>query len=265
MKNILDEILEVKKHEVKKLKRDYSLSFFKDSEFFHSRRFSLSSALTMDANISIIAEIKKASPSKGIIRNIFDHLEIAKAYFNNEVSAVSILTDELFFKGSVKYLEDAAKFKNCPILRKDFIIDESQIFQAKSIGADAILLIAEALSSNQIAELTHAAFENDLEVLLELHSQDQIHKIDFSLSKLIGINNRNLNDFTVSLETTFQIIDTIDTDVIFVSESGINSKDDVDLLQRSKISGILVGEYFMRKNNLDEAIKEMKNWCARES
>ncbi|MFH1526763.1 MAG: indole-3-glycerol-phosphate synthase TrpC, partial [Bacteroidota bacterium] len=118
---------------------------------------------------------------------------------------------------------------------------------------------------NQIAELTHAAFENDLEVLLELHSQDQIHKIDFSLSKLIGINNRNLNDFSVSLETTFQIIERIDTDVIFVSESGINSKDDVDLLRRSKISGILVGEYFMRKNNLDESIKEMKYWCARES
>ena len=171
---ILDEILEVKKKEVSDLKKYYSLSSFTEMEFFESWRPSFAESLNKNNIVSIIAEIKKASPSKGLIREDFDHIAIAKTYFQNGVDAVSVLTDVNFFKGKIEYLRDIAKFKSAPLLRKDFIIDEYQIFESKAFGADLILLISEVLSKNQIAELTKAAYEIGLEVLLELHSEEQL-------------------------------------------------------------------------------------------
>jgi indole-3-glycerol phosphate synthase len=263
--NILKEIFEVKKKEVSDLRRKYSLSSFAEMEFFEKETLSFYNSLKDKSEMSIIAEIKKASPSKGIIKKDFDHLAIAESYFNNGANAVSVLTDENFFKGKIDYLKDIASFKTLPLLRKDFIIDEYQIFEAKAFGADFILLISEILSKNQIAELTHAAYEIGLEVLVELHSENQLNKIDFNLNKLIGINNRNLNDFSVDLNTCIDISHNFPEGIMVVAESGIDNKEDVQLLNKNNIDAILVGEYLMRSENIDAALKQLKKWCRNEN
>ena len=263
--NILNEILEVKKKEVSDLRRKYSLSSFTETEFFENETLSFYKSLKDKFEISIIAEIKKASPSKGTIKEDFDHVAIAETYFRNGANAVSVLTDEMFFKGKIDYLKDIASFKTLPLLRKDFIIDEYQIFQSKSFGADFILLISEILSKNQIAELTHAAYEIGLEVLLELHSEEQLSKIDFNLNKLIGINNRNLDDFSVDLNTCINISQNLPEGVMVVAESGIDKKEDIQLLNKSNIDAILVGEYLMRSENIDAALEQLKKWCRNEN
>jgi len=263
--NILDKIIEVKKEEVKKLHKDFSVSRFKDSKFFEQRSLSLINEINSDNNISIIAEIKKASPSKGILREDFNHLKIAETYFENDVNAISILTDENFFKGNLNYLREIAEFKIKPLLRKDFIIDEFQIYEAKANGADVILLISEALSKNQIQEFTIAANEIGLEVLLELHSEIQFEKINFDLNKLIGINNRNLENFVTDIQTTIELSKKIPDEVLIVSESGIEKKENLELLKETKTSAILVGEYFMKSKNIKESLKQIKDWCRIES
>lgn len=262
---ILEEINKVKKEEVKKLRSDFTLSRFSDSEFYSKSRISFYQALNNTNQISIIAEIKKASPSKGIIREDFNHIQIANIYMENEVNAISVLTDLNFFKGSIKYLNDIAKFKTVPILRKDFIIDEYQIFEAKANGADAILLIAESLSVNQINELTAAAIESDLEVLLELHSEQEFEKLNFEQNKIIGINNRDLKTFTVDLRTTDIIGQHIPDENLLISESGIKSKGDIEILKKTKTKAVLVGEHLMSSNNMVNAIKEFKEWCRLEN
>jgi len=263
--NILKEILEVKKKEVSDLRRKYSLASFTEMEFFEKETLSFYNSLKGKSEMSVIAEIKKASPSKGIIKEDFDHIAIAESYFNNGANAVSVLTDENFFKGKIDYLNEIASFKSLPLLRKDFIIDEYQIFEAKAFGADFILLISEILSKNQVAELTHAAYEIGLEVLLELHSEEQLNKIDFTLNKLIGINNRNLNDFSVDLNTCINISNNLPEGVMVVAESGINKKEDVQLLNKSNINAILIGEYFMRSENIDAALKQLIKWYRNEN
>ncbi|MBL1212837.1 MAG: indole-3-glycerol phosphate synthase TrpC [Ignavibacteriae bacterium] len=265
MKNILNDIVAVKKEEIAELHAHYTYSRFADSEDFEKNRLSLFEALKNENRISIIAEIKKASPSKGIIRKDFNHLKIAETYLENEVEAISILTDKQFFDGNIQYLNDAAKIKTVPLLRKDFIIDEFQVLEAKSNGADAILLIAEILSANQIQELTHAASEADLEVLLELHSVDQISKINFEENKIIGINNRDLSNFTVSLDTTVQIKKMIPKENLIVSESGISGREAIEILKGEKVNAVLIGEHFMSKENIADAVKEMKELCSYES
>jgi indole-3-glycerol phosphate synthase len=260
--NFLDEILEVKKEEVKKLRGKYSYSSFTDSEFFGQKCLSFISAVKTNKEcISIIAEIKKASPSKGVLVENFNHLKIADAYFENEVDAISILTDQNFFKGDILYLRDIAKIKVKPLLRKDFIIDEFQVYEAKSNGADIILLIAEALSKVQIQELTHAALENNLEVLLELHSDLQFEKINFNLNSLIGINNRNLETFSTDINTTVKLSKCLPENVILVSESGIKNEDDIKRLKDTRTNAILVGEHLMKSKNIKDSIKQLKEWC----
>ncbi|MCF8240722.1 MAG: indole-3-glycerol phosphate synthase TrpC [Melioribacteraceae bacterium] len=262
---ILDEIIEVKKEEVKILRSKYTLSSFSDSEYFSKPGLSISAKIRSEENISIIAEIKKASPSKGTIRDNFNHMQVADAYINAGVSAISVLTDVNFFQGSIKFLNDIAGIKQIPLLRKDFIIDEYQVLEAKSNGADFVLLICEVLSKMQINDLTHAAIENDLEVLLELHSDNQLEKIDFTLNKLIGVNNRNLKDFSVDLKTTKLIKDNLPSDILVVSESGIGNESDIKFLKTSDIDAVLVGEHFMRSENIENSVNEMKRWCYNES
>jgi len=261
MSNILSEIVEVKKEEVKLLKRDFTLSRFSDLEFFDSTCLSFSDALSKPDGISIIAEVKKASPSKGIIREDFNHLNIADIYMNNGADAISVLTDKQFFKGNISYLNDIAKEKGVPLLRKDFIIDEYQIYEAKANGADAILLIAEILSANQITELSSAAFELEMSVLLEMHNEEEIGKIDFSLNKIIGINNRDLSNFKTDIKTTEIISDKLPDDILIVSESGITNKENIDYLKRINTNSILVGEHFMRADNICNSLKTMKEFC----
>ena len=263
--SFLADIIEVKKDEIKKLRKDFSLNRFADSEFFNLNGISIGNALQKKNSLAIIGEIKKASPSKGILRKDFNHYKIADIYFENGIDAVSILTDKLFFQGDIKFLHDIAQIKSAPLLRKDFILDEYQIYEAKSNGADAVLLISEILSVGQINDLTHCAIENNLEVLLELHSRDEISKIDFSTNKIIGINNRDLNTFNVDLDTTKQISELVPKGIITVSESGITRRKDLDLLKGAGINGILVGEHFMTSTHLSDSVKEMKEWCSFEN
>jgi indole-3-glycerol phosphate synthase len=264
--NFLDEILEVKKEEVKKLRSKYSYSTFTDSEFFGQKELSfIDEVKTNKDGISIIAEIKKASPSKGVLIENFNHMKIAETYFENEVNAISVLTDQNFFKGDKGFLREIAGMKIKPLLRKDFIIDEFQVYEAKSNGADLILLIAEALSEFQIQELTHAAMENNLEVLLELHSASQLGKINFSLNSLIGINNRNLETFDTDLNTTVKLSKRLPENVILVSESGIKNEDDIKRLKDTKTNAILVGEHLMKSESIKDSIKQLKEWCSLES
>ena len=259
--NILDEIKEVKKEEVKNLKRKFTLSNFTDFEFFEKDKIDFGKALSNPERISIIAEIKKASPSKGIIKEDFNYLEIAERYMNNGANAISVLTDVNFFKGNIKYLFDIAKQKTIPLLRKDFIIDEYQIFEAKANGADAILLISEMLSKNQINELTAAADETGLDILLELHSVKQIEKINFNENKIIGINNRDLKTFDVNLNTVNIISEHIPASNILVAESGISTKEDIDFIKTTRANAILVGEHLMKAENIDSELSKLVEWC----
>ena len=262
--NILEEIVEHKKEEVKKLKNKYSLSSFQEMEFYEKPSLKFKNFLNPNS-LGIIAEIKKASPSKGIIRNDFNHLKIAETYFNENVSAVSILTDTNYFQGNINYLKDIAAIKTCPLLRKDFIIDEHQVYESKGSGADIILLICEALSKQQIQELSCAAQEIGLDVLLELHSKEQLTKINFELNSIIGINNRNLEDFSVDLEATKKISVEVPENVIVVSESGISKKDNIDFLKTTKTKAILVGEHLMASQNIKSSLEQLKEWCNFES
>jgi indole-3-glycerol phosphate synthase len=261
--NFLDKILEVKKEEVKNLRKKYSLNSFKEMEFFDKDSLSFTEKVNSNRqnSLSIIAEIKKASPSKGIIKEDFNHLEIAKAYLKNNVDAISVLTDKQFFSGNISFLSDIAKIKTVPLLRKDFIIDEFQIFEAKANGADIILLISEALSKEQIKSLSQTAYDCKLEVLLELHSENQLDKIDFNINKIIGVNNRNLVDFNVDLNTTAKLSKQIPDVVVLVSESGIGKKENIDYLKQADIDAVLVGEHLMRSGSIDDKITELKSWC----
>lgn len=259
----LDKILTTKLEEVRLLKINNSLSRFKDSPFYNSTAMNFEKAIKKQDRISLIAEIKKASPSKGIIKKDFDPLLIAAEYLQSDVEAISILTEKKYFLGSINILSALAEKKRAPLLRKDFLFDEIQIHEARANGADAVLLISEILDRNQIIDLTHLARSLKIDVLLELHSISQLDKVDFSINKIIGINNRNLIDFSTNLSTTSKIAAEIDADVTLVSESGIESQKDIEFLKPHNISAILVGEYFMRAENIQDSISQMKKWCGR--
>lgn len=263
--NFLETILSEKKQEVEELKRKFSISSFRDFAFYTQKSLPFASSLKKENGIAVIAEIKKASPSKGIIKENFNHLEIAKTYFENKVDAVSVVTDEKFFQGNINFLKEIAKIKTVPLLRKDFIIDEVQIHQAKAFGADAVLLICEALEKSVITELTLCAKEMGLEILLELHSEKQLEKIDQNINKIIGVNNRNLETFEVSLTTSINLRQSFCKDIIFVSESGITTQKDILELKQIKADSVLVGEHFIRQENIGSAIQEFKSWCVYES
>jgi indole-3-glycerol phosphate synthase len=263
--NILNEILETKKEEVRSLRKKYSQSSFEEMEFFNTVKFGFKNILEMNNNLSLIAEIKKASPSKGIIRNDFNHLKIAETYMKHGVEAISVLTDEKYFSGKIEFLKEIASIKNLPLLRKDFIIDEFQILESKAFGADLILLISEALTKSQIKDFSQAAYEIGLEVLLEIHSAEEIDKIDFNINSIIGINNRDLKTFDVDINTTLELKQILPSDVLVISESGISNKKDIDTLRTNKINCILVGEHFMKSDDLDFELTQLNQWCAGES
>jgi indole-3-glycerol phosphate synthase len=259
--NILKEIVEVKKEEVKNLKKKFSYNSFNTLGYFNSETRNFEKALTNEKKISVIAELKKASPSKGVIRHDFNHLKIAEVYNSAAVDSISVLTDKNFFKGDIHFISDIKKITEIPLLRKDFIIDEYQILEAKAFGADAILLISEILSANQIKDLTECATELNLSVLLELHSANEISKIEFHRNKVIGINNRDLTDFSVDITTTEKIKNKIEHQVIIVSESGVSTEKDIEYLKQMRVNAVLVGEHFIKSENLVESIKQFLDWC----
>ncbi len=206
---------------------------------------------------AVIAEIKKASPSKGIICNDFDATRIAKSYEENGATCLSVLTDEQFFQGSVKYLKQAKKATNLPILRKDFIIDEYQILESKAMGADCILLIAACLTAEQIATFTTLAYDLGMDVLAEVHNLEELDKLAGIPLKMIGINNRNLHTFETNLLITIDLAPQANKDIIIVTESGIADSNDVAIMNMSNINAFLVGESFMKEKDPGAKLKEL--------
>jgi indole-3-glycerol phosphate synthase len=263
--SILDKIIAVKKQEVQFLHEHFKLSDFEASDLFRGKVFSLTESIRAAEGIGIIAEVKKASPSKGLLREDFDPVAIASLYADNAVSGISVLTDKTFFQGDVAYLNAIARNKKCPLLRKDFIIDEYQIFEARANGADAILLISEALEKEEIARFTKTAYGLGLEVLLELHSEEQLSKIDRGLNKLIGVNNRNLNTFVTDIETTIRLRNMLPPDITIVSESGIGDPGTLERVKAEGCNAVLVGEYFIKQNDIGQAVRDLKERCSNES
>jgi len=195
---------------------------------------------------AIIAEIKKASPSAGIIKEDFDPIKIAMEYESFGASALSILTEEDFFMGSIEYLKDVKKITSLPILRKDFMIDEYQIYESKLIGADCILLIASILTDQQIANFINIAKKLELDYLIEVHDENELKRVDRFEDALIGVNNRNLETFEVDLNNSVRLRNSFRQNNIFIAESGIKSREDMNYLKMNKIKVFLIGESLMR-------------------
>ncbi|MES2677361.1 MAG: indole-3-glycerol phosphate synthase TrpC [Pseudomonadota bacterium] len=206
---------------------------------------------------AIIAEVKKASPSKGIIRADFDPVAIAKTYQENGATCLSVLTDEKYFMGKNEYLSAIRKEVDLPILRKDFIIDPYQIWEAKLIGADCILLIMAMLSEKQAIELEQTALDIGLSVLIEIHDEEELQKALKLKSRLIGINNRNLKTFEISLSTSVDLATKIPQDKIIICESGIFTKADILEMQKISINAFLVGESLMRQGDIGLALRNL--------
>ena len=209
-------------------------------------------------SIKLIAEVKKASPSKGLLCHDFQPLSLARAYETSGAAAVSVLTDEKFFQGSLEFLE-LVKIgtKKLPVLRKDFIIDRYQIYEARVYGADTVLLIVAALKKSELTSFIKEAEDLGMASLVEVHNLPELDTALESGADLIGINNRDLKTFKVDLETTFQLIESIPEDKVVVSESGINSRRDIESLARAGVSGVLVGEALVTAADPGLKIKEL--------
>ncbi len=217
------------------------------------------SAKLQAGHAGVIAEVKKASPSKGVIREDFHPAEIAVSYEQGGAACLSVLTDRDFFQGGESYLVEARNACQLPVIRKDFIVDPYQVVEARAIGADCILLIVAALEDQQMAELNSAALELGLDVLIEVHDRDELERsLDFG-NVLVGINNRNLHTFETSLNTTIDLLSHIPQDRIVITESGIHSQDDVQLMQQHRVNSFLVGEAFMRADDPGQRLAELFN------
>jgi len=254
MQPFLEKILYQKKSEISKL-RERAGSFLKRS----SPKRPFNKSLDKLPHLAIIAEIKKASPSKGVIcPRDFDPVAIAKIYEQGGASAISVLTDEKFFQGHFEYLMSVREKVKLPILRKDFVIDPLQVRETAHINADAILLIAEALDAWQLEDLYQAALELDIDPFIELHSLRQLDKVMRLEPPALGINNRDLSTFKVDLATTGELIKHIPKEVAVVAESGIKSRNDAIMLRDAGVRGLLIGESLMRAQDVEGLIKELR-------
>ncbi len=210
------------------------------------------------STLRIIAEIKKASPSKGLIRADFSHIAIASIYEEKKVDAISVLTEEDFFQGSLKFLEGVRKIVSCPILRKDFILDEYQIYEARANGADAILLIASILDLKQAEEYLHLSYELGLSVLFEVHNFYELEKALRINAPIIGINNRDLNTLSIDLNTSLLLKREIPAGCISVSESGIHRREDVLKIEAAGLDAMLVGTCLMESSDIGRKIDQLR-------
>ena len=208
------------------------------------------------AQPAVIAEVKKASPSKGLIRAAFNPVEIALAYERAGAACLSVLTDAPYFQGAPEYLQQVKAAVALPVLRKDFMIDDYQVYQARAWGADAILLIAAALEAAQLEALERTAHELGMTVLLELHDQSELAKCRKLTTKFVGVNNRNLRTFDVSLQQTLDLLSELGGKTV-VTESGITGKADVAFMQNHGVHTFLIGETFMRADNIEAAVKSL--------
>jgi indole-3-glycerol phosphate synthase len=256
--SILNIIVEKKKERLFLSKKKTSLPELKSIIKDTSKPRDFQKVIKRDPdNIKLIAEIKKASPSKGVIRKDFDPLSIAKIYEEKTVHAVSVLTEEDFFQGSLQFIPQVKQVLTKPVLRKDFIFDEYQIYESRANQADAILLIAAILEKNQAAEYLHLSKELGLSVLFEIHNFEELEMALFIKCDIIGINNRDLKTLKIDIQTTFDIKREIPSDKIVVSESGIKTTEDVNKLREAGIDAMLIGTSFMEANDIGKKIDEL--------
>ncbi len=255
---ILDQIIENTKNEVAHRKARLPLAAVRDAaESSAVTRPSFYEALAQPG-INIIAEVKKASPSKGVICEDFDPVRIATEYAQGGAAAISVLTDEKFFQGHLTFLDDIAENVNKPLLRKDFIIDEYQIYKARLHQASAVLLLAVSLDVKQLTDFLHLAHDIGLDALVEVHDADELENALKTPARIIGVNNRNLKTFAVSLQTSHDLACDIPDDKIKVAESGIFTHEDISSLQASGFDAFLIGESLMRQADRVMALKKMR-------
>ena len=260
MSDILNKIVAVKREEVAAALGKKSLAAMRaDAE---SRVLTRDFEGTMRAKVAagqaaVIAEIKKASPSKGVLRADFIPADIAQSYAEHGAACLSVLTDKQFFQGSVDYLKQARASCDLPVLRKDFMVDAYQVYEARAMGADAILLIAACLDDAQMADLEAMARGLDMAVLVEVHDRPELERALKLKTRLVGINNRNLRTFEVSLQTTLDMLPDVPTDRLLVTESGILNAADVQRMRDANVHAFLVGEAFMRAAEPGEALAQL--------
>lgn len=257
MATILEQIVEQTAADIKKRKRKTSFSDFDSLPNFERERRSFKDALSSQDSVSIIAEIKKASPSKGLIRKDFDPQRIAAQYQEGGAAAISVLTDEPAFKGNLDYLSIASRETELPILRKDFIIDPYQVKEARAYGADAILLIATITDGHQLEELYHAATEFGLDCLVECYTEQDLQQVNLEQVEILGANNRDLHTFEVDVHRGIALLQSAPENTVLVSESGLRTAEDLHLLLENKIDAALIGEHFMRQENPGEAVQKL--------
>ena len=260
MSDILNKIVAVKREEVTAAQKKVSLAAMRaDAE---SRVLTRDFVGAIKAKIdqgkpAVIAEIKKASPSKGVIRDPFEPADIAQSYAEHGAACLSVLTDRQFFQGSIDYLKQARASCALPVLRKDFMVDPYQIYEARAMGADCILLIAACLEDAQMADLEAIARSLDMAVLVEVHDRPELERALRLKTPLVGINNRNLRTFEVSLDTTLSMRQAVPSDRVLVTESGISTPEDVRTMRDAQVHAFLVGEAFMRAKEPGEALARL--------
>ncbi len=255
--NILETIIQHKKKEVEELKGLISTKRLEQSIFFRSTPVSLKKYVTRKDKIGVIAEIKRQSPSAGIINETIDVEKLSISYMQAGASALSVLTDKRFFGGSSEDLRIARKFNYCPILRKDFILDEYQVIEARSMGADCILLIAACLTTETCKRLASAAKSLHLEVLLEVRNKEEIDSHTNAYVDIIGVNNRNLKNFKTDITRSEELIEFLPSELIKISESGITEADQIRKLKKLGYDGFLIGGYFMRHEDPGNICKNL--------
>jgi len=257
MTEFLSRILATKEEEVAVLKQQRSLEDLKNSIRDLPPVRGLASSLKVPG-ISIIAEVKKASPSAGVLAADFDHRSIGRDYEAGGAAALSVLTDKKYFQGTIEFLQDIRSVTALPILRKDFVIHEYQIYETRAAGGDAVLLIARLLDQKVLLEFYESAASIGLETLVEVHDEKDIEKANNCGAAIIGINNRNLSDFSVSIDRSLRLRPLLHDGAIAVSESGIRRKEDVKVLRDAGFDAILVGEGLVTKGDRQQAIRELR-------
>lgn len=253
--NILDKIIVRKREEVAAAKETVTLAELEKFPLFGRKPYSLRESILNKEKSGIIAEFKRASPSKGIINDRSSVKDVVRGYEQAGASAISVLTDADFFRGSLQDLTEARDAVSIPVLRKEFIIDRYQIAEAKAYGADVILLIAAVLSPKEIKDLSSYAKELGLSVLLEVHDKEELERSIFETIDAIGVNNRNLKDFTVSIQHSLDLVNLIPDSFIKVSESGLSNPESIIELKNAGYQAFLIGENFMKTDYPEEAIK----------
>jgi indole-3-glycerol phosphate synthase len=259
MSNMLDRILEKKREEVAERKRATSLADLHSAALVQTppRGFRRALDTKAAAGYGLIAEIKKASPSKGLIRPDFDPPAHARAYAAGGAACLSVLTDAPWFQGHEEYLIAARAACPLPVLRKDFTVDPWQAIEARSIGADAILIIVAALEDDQMAEIESTALDLGMDVLIEVHDAAELDRALRLKSRLIGVNNRNLKDFSVDFQRTYELVGSAPKDCTFVAESGLATRADLDAMAEHGVRCFLVGEALMRQDDVEAATRAL--------